>query len=354
MAKQKATKTQTTEKAGVTTATGSVNYTFQKPAAEKSVPQVTANNTTANGSVNYQPLSKEAMAYDRMRRNDWRLNGTAERWTRDLDSIISYAQDESKGSREKTQSWYEQAKKNLEEIRSTLAGSENLDASSGSYLRKRAQNYEDVLDYLQDRTWYENSRDRQQAGAELAEAETTLKNLEAAYQALNNGGVGILAGSSRQEMERIRQEMNRQQSVIAQLQPLASAYNTTEEREQLIAKVRDPNAYNDLSDPDAIERAREADKARLRELDRSLYNGPMDYTWADRIDDTTKAFLRRQGANAVNAADAAVRGADVGLAAEFPRLGGQGEGVEGGGSCRGGNLFHGDLSGKGLDKWRGK
>ncbi len=309
MAKQK------TEKTGVTTQSGPAEYTFTTKPAQKTGAQIRANTTTANGSLYYEPVSREALAQDRVRRTDWRLNGTAERWTRDLDSIISYAQDESKGSREKTQSWYEQARKNLEEIRSTLAGSENLDASSGTYLRKRAQNYEDVLDYLQDRTWYENSRDREQAQAELQAAQDTLQELQTRYNAANSGGNWVFSRFGREEMEAATKALSEQQSVVAQLQEKVQSFgvNTSEEREQKIRDYQEAQrAYLDA----AAYATTEAELAalqplrntvdtlgqELRDLDTRMYNGQMDYTAEDRTKDVLSSTAKGIGGSVANAA----------------------------------------------------
>lgn len=266
-----------------------------------------------------------------------------------LQSIINYAKDETPDF-ERTRNLITEAQNNLLQIQKESAGG-SLSDDDKKWYEQMETSYTGVLDYLNNRSMRENTFEFKRNREDLSKANDTMGTLmqrrndlqaELDADAAARGTEAFLGGTTvnrqadprAQEIAGLDEQIAQQQSVIESLQQKIAAYqpNTNDEREELIAKLQDPHAYDRQLDEEFGEQRftldlakakeerqrrnerrtelRDADRARLKELDESLYNESKDYTAIDRAEDWLENVGQGIGEGLSSTAGTALRALD--------------------------------------------
>ena len=173
----------------------------------------------------------------------------------------------------------------------------------------------------QPQIWQRQAQNRQQLGAQLGEEQTKLNNLRAMYQGLNNGGVGMLSGTTRREMDRVQQEITQQESVVAGLQKQLDAIgiNTNENREKKIADYQKAaNEFYDIAgwatdelsaaQLDSVKQRMKAAREEADETNAQMFNMPEEFMTEDRLKDILGTTFTGIGSQVTNAGGTSLAG----------------------------------------------
>ncbi len=230
---------------------------------------------------------------------------------KEYNGILDYVKGDNKTS-EKTKRYLDLAKDIYDRVSKDETASEES-------RQKVLSAYEGMLNYLQERSWYDNAREREQAGAELAEAQKALNELTTRRDSLTAQDDYAHAGDKAWEQANgvtaLDEKIARQQSVVEALQEKARglSFNTSEERERKIkdyTEARDrwleaaANATDEAGQREADRLKEQAETLRqeLNALDVRMYNGELDYTDYDRGMDVLGSTAKGIGGSVANAA----------------------------------------------------